>query len=509
MRKSKIPNIPKGFKNINWLESNLKNKPEEFWIKRGENRALQLFRLMSQRVPAYKDFLNKNKLNPKNIKTIKDFKKIPAINKDNYLRKYPLESLCWDGKLKEKSWTICSTSGSSGEPYYFPHDVYQDLQYSIVAELYLRTNFHIQKKSTLYIIGFIMGTWLGGVFTYSAVQMLTKSDDYNISVITPGTNKMGIINAVKKLGDKYDQIIIGSYAPFLKDVLDDGARLGLNWRKYNLGFIFSAEGFSEGLRDYILKVSGSNNIYTDTLNHYGTVDLGTMSYETPISILARRRALGNKKLYKELFSETVKLPTFTQYIPELFYFEEVDKTVICSAFSGLPLVRYSLKDYGGIHNFDETEELFKKYNIDIINEAKNNGISNTVWNLPFVYVFERKDFMVKFYLCDIYPETIKKALQNSAIEKYVTGKFTMMIKFDTKNNQYLEINTEVKNRIKKTSRLKSKIIKCVTNKLLEENSGYRDVYERIGKRAVPRIVLWKYEHPKFFKPGGKQKWVVK
>ncbi|MEM2984669.1 MAG: hypothetical protein QXL24_05570 [Candidatus Jordarchaeaceae archaeon] len=508
MKKS-IPKIPPGFQNIDSLLERLKKEPEDYWMRRGEKRALKLFKLMSQRVPAYKDFLKKNKVNPNSIKTIKDFRNIPLIDKDNYLRRYPLDALCWDGKLKEGSWVICATSGSTGEPYYFPHEIDQDLQYSLVAELYLRTNFQIHKKSTLYIIGFMMGAWIGGVFTYSALRLLTERRDYKISVITPGTDKLAIINAVKNLGGYFDQVIIGSYAPFLKDVLDDGIRLGLNWRDYNLGFIFSAEGFTEGLRDYVLKISGAKNIYTATLNHYGTVDLGTMSYETPLSILARRKAIENKKIYKELFKDTIKLPTLTQFIPELFYFEEIDETVVCSAFSGLPLVRYNLKDYGGVCGFSELVDIFKRNGVDIIREAKDCDIYDTLWRLPFVYVFERKDFSVKFYLCDIYPETIRKALQSPDLEDKVTGKFTMMVKFNRSQNQYLEINTELKAGVRKSNDLKNKVTKQVVEQLLKENSAYREVYRRIGKRAFPRIVFWKYEHPKYFKPGGKQKWVVK
>jgi len=509
MVRDSIYKIPKEFGDISWLESNLRSKSEDFWVKRGEKRVLELFKLMSKRVPAYKDFLKKEKIKPELVKTIKDFKNIPLIDKENYLRKYPLESLCWDGKLKEKSFIICASSGSTGEPFYFPHEEEQDLQYSIVAELYLRTNFEIQKKSTLYIVGFMLGAWIGGVFTYSAVRLLTKKGNYKISIITPGTDKMGIINAVKKLGNKFDQVIIGSYAPFLKDVLDDGKRLGVNWKRYNLGFVFSAEGFSEGLRDYVLKTVGAKNIYTATLNHYGTVDLGTMSYETPISILLRRKAIQDKVIYESLFKETVKLPTLTQYIPELFYFEEIDRTVVCSAFSGIPLVRYNLKDYGGVISFQEVSEIFKENGVDIIKESSKVGIDKTLWNLPFVYVFERKDFSVKFYLCDVYPEIVRKALLVSELERFVTGKFVMRIKFNRKQNQYLEINIELKKGVKKSNNLKNKIAQILVDKLLKENPGYKFVYSHIGKRAIPHVILWDYENQKYFKPGGKQKWVYK
>ena len=55
--------IPEDFKNPIKLDRLLKTKPESYWLTRGERRVLNLFHLMARRVPAYKDFLKKNKIN--------------------------------------------------------------------------------------------------------------------------------------------------------------------------------------------------------------------------------------------------------------------------------------------------------------------------------------------------------------------------------------------------------------------------------------------------------------
>lgn len=75
----------------------IRTKKENFWIREGERRALKLFHLAARRVPAYKDFLRKNRVAPDKIKTYKDFQLVPTVSKKNYLREYPLEKLCWDG----------------------------------------------------------------------------------------------------------------------------------------------------------------------------------------------------------------------------------------------------------------------------------------------------------------------------------------------------------------------------------------------------------------------------
>src|SRR5476651_744614 len=143
--------LPSGFGNPVQLIDSLLSRPETYWILRGEKRVLNLFHQMSERVPAYKDFLKKNKIPTEKIQTILDLKKVPTIDKDNYLRAYLLKDLCWDGKLSEKQWTIAATSGSTGDPFYFPRESSQDWQYAIIAEMYMRTNFEIHKKTTLYI----------------------------------------------------------------------------------------------------------------------------------------------------------------------------------------------------------------------------------------------------------------------------------------------------------------------------------------------------------------------
>src|SRR6185369_4132864 len=238
--------------NASKLLNLIKTKKETFWIKRGQNQALKLFHEMSRRVPAYKDFLKKNKVRVSEIKTIADFVKIPLTNKENYLLSYPLEKLCWDGKFKGQKWTVSSTSGSTGQPYYFPRTKFQDEQFKLTAELVFKDFFQIEKKSTLFVDCFALGVWIGGIFMFQAIKGLIDSELYPLSIITPGADKTESLKAIKNLAPKFEQIIIGGYAPLVKDLIDLGSKQGINWKKYNVKYFFAAEGFTEGYRDYIL-----------------------------------------------------------------------------------------------------------------------------------------------------------------------------------------------------------------------------------------------------------------
>lgn len=500
--------IPRGFRNISYLEQNLKNKDEGYWIHLGEKRAISLFHQMAKRVPAYKDLLKLNKVTPEKIKSISDFKLLPTIDKNSYLLKYPLEMLCWDGMLKEKRWTFATNSGSTGETLYFPREIDQDWQYAVSAELYLRNNFEIHKRATLYIDSFAMGAWIGGLFTYEAIRLLAESGKYRLSIFTPGIFKDEVLKAVVELGPKFDQIILGGYPPFVKDIIDEGIKLGLHWNKYKLGFIFSAESFLEEFRDYILEKTKTKEIYRSSLNHYGTADMGTMAYETPLSILVRRTATANNGLFKKLFT-LERTPTFAQYNPALFYFEAENNSLYCSSYSGLPLVRYDLKDLGGICKISDVRESFTEEGLSLNDEILRSRLENYVWNLPFVFVYERSDFAVKLYGANIFPETIRKAFHDKRISKFITGKFTLTLQYDTNQNQFLQINVELNQGAELNAGFKIFLQKIVVERLLKENSEYKSNYLSDKTRHLPRIVFWKYGDEKYFRSGLKQKWVQK
>lgn len=472
--------------------------------------ALQLFTMVSKDVPAYRKFLKAKSFRQSGGTSMRYFQRVPIIDKDTYLRTASLSDLCWGGNLKASRMVISATSGSSGEPFYFPRTSDQDLQYAALAEMYLRSNFSIHTKSTLYIVGWGMGVWIGGVFSYSSIRIVAERGGYNLSIITPGTNQDEILKAVTTLGPLYDQVIIGGYPPMIKDLVDEGNRRNIEWKKYTVKFIFSAEGFSEQFREYIFRNAEMKNIYRDTLNHYGTVDLGTMAHETPLSILIRRLAREHEGLNMDLFGEPHRQPTFAQYIPELFYFEELGGRVVCTAMSGLPLVRYDLKDSGGIKTKKEVYDLCRKHGIDIEKEIRLAHIEDTIWNVPFVYVFERSDFTVKLSGANIYPEEIRRALDDQHIAQFVTGKCTISVDVDEHMDQCLMVHVELKRSQSATKELRKTIQDEVVSELRQHNSEYAYLYKNLPpERMTPHVTLWPFGEPPFFSAAGKHRWVRK
>jgi len=494
-------------KEANDIVRDIRNKKSVFWEKAREKSAFFIFQKAARCIPAYKDFLRKNKINPQKIKSFEDFKQIPITSKKNYLQQYPLKSLAWGDCFKNKQLVFCSTSGSTGEPFYFPRSHQLDWESSIIHQIFLENNRQNLKQPTLIIIGFGMGVWIGGIITYKAFEIAGVRGKYPISIITPGINKIEILNALKKLAPNYKQTILIGYAPFIKDIIDEAPSRGINLKKLNVRMLFAAEAFSEKFRDYICAKAGIKNPCLDTLNVYGTADIGTMAYETPISILIRRLAIKNKKLFKEIFSSIDKTPTLAQYNPNFIVFESLGGEIILTGNNSIPLIRYSIGDRGGTYNFSELSSKLKKFGLDIYKEAEKAGIKNYVYELPFVYVYERADLATNLYGLLIYPETIREALLNKTISRFLTGKFTMLTKFDSKQNQHLQINLELKKDKKIDKVVKEKVLKKIVSYLRFKNSEFRELSDYLKHRAFPRLVFWLAEHPLHFKPGIKQKWV--
>lgn len=485
----------------------LTSKKERFWLRKMEERALSLFHAVAVRVPAYKDFLRRNKIDSGKIKNFQDFQLVPPINKKEYLRAYPLKDLLWDGTLQNQ-FVFSATSGSTGEPFYFPRNYELDWESSLVHEMFLRNSSHGVIRPTLVLICFGMGVWIGSMITYQAFKLLSERG-YPLSILTPGVNKQGILNVLKNLATHFPETVLVGYPPFIKDIIDEAGENGINLKQLNLRILCAAEPFSEKFRDYIAKHTFIKNVYKDTLNIYGTADIGTMAFETPTAILVRRIAMKNKKVFHALFPSLNKTPTLAQYNPLLVVFEALRDEILVTGNNAMPLVRYALGDRGGILQFSDIVSKLKIFDIDFQKEASTADIGHLIYQMPFVYVYERDDFSTTLYGLQIYPEMLREIFFDEDISKVVTGKFAMLTKFDKDQNQYLEINLEMRKNKRPSSRLKKILQGCIISELQKRSSEFHELYLHLGERVAIKIVFWPTEHPRYFKIGSKQKWVIK
>jgi phenylacetate-CoA ligase len=480
----------------------IRTKKSSYWTREEKRMRESLYRSAAAQVPAYKDLLKKNK-----VTTDTKFDSLPYTSKSSYLQKYPLEDLVWNGSLAVPL-VFTSTSGSTGQPFYFPRGAQLDKQNEIIKRLFFENNINSITSPTLVIICFGMGVWIGGVLTYQAFVAM-RSENYPISILTPGINKQEIFRALTNIGNNFKQIIIGGYAPFVKDIIDEAPANGIDFKKIDTRFIFAAEAFTETFRDYSVNSTGLKNPLIDTMNIYGSADIGSMAFETPFAILARRLATANTELFKALFGKINRTPTLAQYNPRFISFEAIDGQLYLTGNNTIPLIRYGIGDHGGVFTFDSLNRIFSDHGIDLRKEAVNSHIGELIYQLPFVYVYERIDLSTTLYGLQIYPETIREAILEKPFLDYYTGKLTLITKFCERQNQYLEVNIEVRKDQKITKSFINRTLDNITTHLIMKNSEYSELYKSIGARARPKLIPWPAEHPTYFKSGAKQRWVMK
>lgn len=478
------------------------------WMRLRSRNALALFHDAAKRVPAYRDFLKKQGIRSEDVHSFEDFEKVPATSKSEYLKKYNLGDICWDGSLGRPA-VFSSTSGSTGKPFYFQRLSNLEEEYSILAELFLGNGAHAPgpKNPTLIINCFGLGVWIGGVLTYRAFDIASRRA-YPVSILPAGVNKSEILKALHELAPSFKQTIIIGYPPFVKDIIDEAEFEGINVKALNIRFLFAAEAFSEHFRDYLAKKVGIKNVYRDTLNIYGTADIGAMAFETPTAILIRRLAMKNKKLFARIFGDVKKTPTLAQYNPAFVSFEAPEGEILLTGYSAVPLVRYAIGDRGGVHSFDDLKSIFAEEGINLEKEAKKLDVP--LYELPFVYVYERSDLATTLYGLQVYPEYLRDVMVSDFMQHYCTGKFQIITKYDEDENQYLEINIEQKRGVTVVSdAFIKKAEAAIKTAFKEKSSEFKELSSFMNDRPLFKLMFRASSDPEFFPAGIKQKWVKK
>ena len=432
----------------------LETTSAEDWERAGQKMALEVFHAAAERVPAYKDFLRKNKIDPEKIQTIETFKEVPATDKKDYIKNYSLEDLSWDGNF-HRSEIAAVSSGSTGKAFLWPRETRLEIEATYFFELVLDSFFAISQYKTLIVDCFAMGMYVGGPFFLNAT-LRTAQKGYPATVVTPGNVMDDIIRVVQEFSPYFEQIILSGYPPFLKDVIENGEDAGIEWSKYRTIIFPAGEGFSESWRAAVAKIAGITNPQTNFLSYYGTADAAVLGVETPWSVAVRQAISTDNGSVKKVFGQS-RLPSFMQYLPTMRYFECVNNDLHFTTASGaIPLIRYNIGDDGGIKTPDEVAAIAHEVGLDITKKFPS------AWQLPYVYVFGRSDHTAILYGANIYPENIKSALETGNIANKCTGRFIMETEEDHHHNQHLSIHVECAKGVRLTNQLRRRVATTIT-----------------------------------------------
>jgi phenylacetate-CoA ligase len=441
------------------------------------------FQDVAASVPAYRKFLADAQIDPAAIRSAEDFRRLPMTSKGNYQNRYPLPELCRGGRL-DGCDMIAVSSGSSGQPTIWPRSLVDELQIAERFEQVFRT-FQADSRSTLAVVCFPLGTWVGGLFTTACVRHLAAKG-FPVTTVAPGNNKAEILRVVPELAPHFEQVVLLGYPPFVKDVIDSAT----DWPAQRIKMVFAGEVFSEEWRDLVASRAGVADPVSDMASLYGTADAGVLGNETPKSVSIRRFLAGRPELARDLFGES-RLPTLVQYDPASRYFEAHEGTLLFSGDNGVPLIRYHIADEGGLVPHD-----------DMAGFCARNGFTPAPGpDLPFVYVFGRSLFTVSFFGANIYPENVTVGLEQPGISDWVTGKFVLETYEDTDRDRQLRITVELAPGRDGDASL---LAAAIRDQLLRLNSEFAHYVP--AERQRPEVVLRPAGDPEYFPVGVKHRY---
>jgi len=387
-----------------WLTQLFKRTPPRLLAGLGQLRAERASWRAAKRVPAYRDFLEQAAVDPDDLFPFGILGRLPETEKRNYIDRYGLMERCVGGSVPYPGTTIDESSGSTGTPYNWIRGRREREVAHRNISFFARYAFGEGPLVTLN--AFSMGAWAAGMN-----MSLGMTRHGIVKSIGPDIDKL--LSTLTYLGPSY-RFLISGYPPFLKHLLDEGARRGFPWDRYEVHGLVGGEGMTEELRDVLLER------FRSVYSGYGATDIEIgMAAESPVSVALRRLARRRPDVREALFGDDPRLPMVFQYNP-LIHFLEVNELgeIICTV-SRLdllsPRIRYNVHDEGGLLGFATARERLAAFGFDIERLGERDETAGPrgplPWSrpipLPFLWVNGRRDATISVMGANIYPEDIE------------------------------------------------------------------------------------------------------
>jgi len=475
----------------------LSSRSDEWWEKKGQAKALTTFYETIEKVPVYRNFLIKRKVDPKEIKTFKDFQeKVPLTDKKSYILQNSLEDLCIE-KL-DKMYTVSMSSGTSGFPCFWPRLQGQDRMIPKFMEFSLLQNAEIDKKSTLLIVGLALGVYTAGEMMIYAMKELADQKKYSITVVTTGSEKESIVQVLKNLAPRYQQVLLWGYPSFLRQVIDEAEKEGIDFEKLNLKIGIGGEGFTKQWEDFIKeKLRLPKEDPARVMTVFGESVGGVMGISSPFTNLIRELAFQDSALFQELFGKAkgmYLLPILVEFNPLSVFIEEVHGELVITKRGAIPIIRYNLHDIGGVISHQKVLEILRIHRYDPFKLLREWNIEKEkIWTQPMFYVFGRLDNVISIDGANVYPESLEEIIYTNQITG-VKG-FKLGFKTDPSSQWqrfwvYLELKKNIVLTKEEEKRLKERAHDLILNHLLRVNNDFRKSYNDNPTVCDPFIEIY-------------------
>ena len=357
-------------------------------------RAIRAARTAGREVPAYRTILGEAGMDASDIRNLDE---LPETDKKTYADRFPLAERCLNGKLPLTGTTLDESSGSTGKPYNWARSDQERQHVRRMIAFFARYTFGDEPLVVLNT--FSMGAWATGLTMAIALEKRGL-----VKATGPDLDK--VLDTMVELGPGYRYLLVG-YPPFLKVLMDEGTRRGMDWSQYDMQALLGGEGNSEALRDYLRRH------FKTVYSGYGVTDVEIgLAAETPVCIALRRLARERPDVSQTLFGESDRSPMVFQYNP-FFHHIGVNASrellfTVTRHGTLLPKIRYNPHDEGGVLRDDELRSRLAALDIRLEDLAPPGG--RRLIRMPYLFVFGRKDGTVSVMGANIYPEDVEAAI---------------------------------------------------------------------------------------------------
>ena len=436
-------------------------------------------------LPAYKSFLEKH-----GLKAGEPFERLPQMDKESYALAYPYEELLANDY--EEMFAIYSSSGSSGNLFYWPRSKSNSRSVPAGLRGLLEDWFSIDRQKTLAIVGLSLGSWLGGEYISWALKTMALDTPYPFWVFSPGNDIDAIIKMVCQMNSLADRIILFMVPSAIAHLHLKASQSKQSLPFDKLRYVVTGEPFPESIRTSLQDRAGVEENTPFMFSLYGSADTSGLGIESLTTVALRKLLYRNNALASSLGIES-PIPHFFHFTAPDTFLEVVDGHLCVTRWQGIPLVRYILYDRVALYSWQELKQaLLTSEMMESEDEPWLSIISSASDELPdLIAVTGRSDSCLILGGSNLTEYMLDAAVKCQELNGILTGLYRAQIIYE-ENRQYLAFDLETRQGLEPdeviSDRVYYSLMKSLGRFQINFFNKWRNIYSAWDQDPTKRIL---------------------